>query len=235
MELHLRCLYTHDAQGRVSRQREPGGPRCPRFHLGRTRLGNLWRFRDDLPSDAIRQLARYAAKERPLDSEHTPPERIEPIRRVLRETCEIAREWSGPAYRFPDVIPEALDVSRVVAVRPGNAAVLARWFEGEIAQLALRQPCFAWVEEGHAVSLCHSARPRSVSGESDCLASEAGVETAISHRGLGHAPAVVFAWAGAVRSQGGLPLYSTSWSNRASLSVARNLDLILYGEDFHFT
>lgn len=235
MELHLRCLYTHDARGRISRQREPGGGRCPRFHLGRTRLGNLWRFRDDLPSEAIRRLARFAAKEGPLDAEHTPPERLEPMRRVLGETCKIAREWSGPAYHFPAVISEALDIGGVIAVRPGDEAVLARCFAAEIAQLALRQPCFARIEAGHAVSLCYSARPRAALGESDGLAAEAGVETAAGHRGRGYAPAVVSAWAGAVRSQGGLPLYSTAWCNRSSLAVARKLGLILYGEDLHLT
>ena len=42
------------------------------------------------------------------------------------------------------------------------------------------------------------------------------------------------AWAQAVRTQGGIPLYSTSWDNRASRAVAHNLGLSLYGEDLHW-
>jgi hypothetical protein len=34
---------------------------------------------------------------------------------------------------------------------------------------------------------------------------------------------------------GSLPLYSASWTNRASISVARKLGLVLYGEDVHWT
>jgi hypothetical protein len=44
---------------------------------------------------------------------------------------------------------------------------------------------------------------------------------------------VVAGWAAAVRAEGRLPLYGTSWANRASRGIARNLGLVLYGEDCH--
>jgi hypothetical protein len=63
---------------------------------------------------------------------------------------------------------------------------------------------------------------------------EAGVETAAASR-RGHAPAVVAAWAAAVRALGAEPLYSTSWQNSASRAVARKLGLVPCGRDLHIT
>jgi len=39
----------------------------------------------------------------------------------------------------------------------------------------------------------------------------------------------------ALREQGGEPLYSTSWDNKASVAVARKLGLVPYGEDIAFS
>jgi predicted GNAT family acetyltransferase len=62
---------------------------------------------------------------------------------------------------------------------------------------------------------------------------EGGVETLPSHRGRGLAAEVVAAWAAAVRADGRIPLYSTSFGNRASQAVARKPGLIRYGTDLH--
>ena len=85
-------------------------------------------------------------------------------------------------------------------------------------------PCYP-VEDGHAVSVCFCARKSNV-------AAEAGLETAIEFRGRGLAPRVVSAWALAVRETGRIPLYSTSWSNDASLAVARKLGLMAYASSW---
>jgi predicted GNAT family acetyltransferase len=91
--------------------------------------------------------------------------------------------------------------------------------------LPCRQPCLAIVDHGRLASLCYSARNTPV-------AAEAGVDTLEEFRGRGYAPAVVAAWARAVRREGRVPLYSTSWDNLASRSVARKLGLVMYGADF---
>jgi hypothetical protein len=63
-------------------------------------------------------------------------------------------------------------------------------------------------------------------------AAEAGVETATRFRGREFAPRVTAAWALAVRVLGRTPLYSTDWSNAASLAVARKLGLEAYAADW---
>jgi len=87
------------------------------------------------------------------------------------------------------------------------------------------QPCVAIVADGRLASLCFSSR-------NTPIAAEAGVNTLEEFRGRGYAPAVVAAWGQAVRAEGRIPLYSTSWDNLASRSVARKLGLVLYGADF---
>ena len=74
---------------------------------------------------------------------------------------------------------------------------------------------------GTRVSVCFCAR------RSDAAA-EAGLETAAKFRGRGLGPQVAATWALAVRASGRIPLYSASWANAASLSVARKLGLVAY-------
>jgi predicted GNAT family acetyltransferase len=78
------------------------------------------------------------------------------------------------------------------------------------------------IEDGYPVSICFCARRSDV-------AAEAGLETAKAYRGRGYARRVTTAWALAVRDTGRIPLYSTDWTNGASLAVARSLGLNEYG------
>jgi len=236
MERQIRCLFQHDGNGRIVRTRQPNRWPSPLFFLGRTPLGNLWRFRDDLEPAVIRELARLVGMEAPLQEGHPLPERIEAIRSVLRSAVEVVVEFRGPAFRFPEEIrvPEP-DGLPVVAVTPENQSLLEESFPGEIAELAVRQPFLAAVDGERAVSFCYPARPMEVQGCDSSQAAEAGVETLSAYRGRGLAPRVVAAWGRALRGQGGEPLYSTSWDNQASRAVARKLGLIPYGEDIAFS
>lgn len=238
MELHLRCLHHHDANDRLTGSRQPGRGASPLFHLGRTVLGNLWRFRDDLDPHAVRDLARLAGREPPLLRQGTrppPPERLEAMRRVLLRDRESLVLWRGPAYRFPERIAVPGTPLPLQAVTPGREHLLAGAFHDLEREIPGRQPCIAAVERGRAVSVCFSSRPLEASGSPRCAAAEAGVETLAHQRGRGLAPAVVAAWALAVRALGGEPMYSTSWDNRASRAVARKLGLVPYGEDLHLS
>ena len=88
-----------------------------------------------------------------------------------------------------------------------------------------RTPIVALVEEGYPTSVCFCAR------RSD-IAAEAGLETAVGFRGRGLGSRVAAAWALEVRASGRVPLYSTSWSNGASLAVARKLGLLAYASQW---
>ena len=236
MELHLRCLHHHDARGRIVRQRQRGGVRAPRFHLGRTRFGSLWRFRDDLDAECVRALARLAGREPPLPEspagEPPPPERLGAFRSRLGP----AVEWRGPAYRFPEAIPEPPTGGyELREIGPGDEGLLEGALADWASELADRAPCIAAMRDGRALSICASSRPLHVPGSPRSPVAEAGVETDAAARGRGLATAVVAHWALAVRARGGEPMYSTSWENRASRSVARKLSLVFYGEDLHFS
>src|SRR5258706_9525161 len=53
---HVEALFTHDKGERLRRVNEPGGAEAPRFFLGRTTTGNIWRFRFNLPEALAEQL-----------------------------------------------------------------------------------------------------------------------------------------------------------------------------------
>jgi hypothetical protein len=225
MRLHVCVLFTHDARSRLLRVNEPtGGGPAPRFFLGRTREGNLWRVRADLPETLIAELESLAADE-PVGELEQPPRHSEAYLRLLASHAPTTEPWTGPAYHFTRY-PQP--TRPVLAVTSANADVLRGGFEKLMADVAVEQPFVAIVEAGLAVSVCRSVR---VTPE----AHEAGLETLPEFRGRGLAAKVVAGWALAVRSRGALPIYSTSWRNTASRAVARKLGLIMSGIDFHAT
>lgn len=224
MAIQAATLFTHDENGRIRETNEPGPARAPRFFLGRTKGGNIWRFRDDLPADLICRLEALASSEPAGVNLREAPIHEEQFRDALRAHGEVRKGSAGPAYRFPEHIPCA---ARTVVIRRANAALLAEGFQWLISELTACQPCIAVVEQGAAVSVCWSSRfgPQ---------AAEAGLETLAGFRGRGYAASAAAGWAVAVRELGRLPLYSTSWENAASRGVARKLGLVLYGVDLSF-
>jgi len=249
MRLHVDVLFTSDPTGRLLRAREPNGARAPRFYLGRSPHGNLWRFRDDLSRAALRELSRLAGKERPLGLDLASPERLAAFRRVLAAAAAAGGggdllESRGLAYCFPEGAASLAtppgEKCRIVPLSEADrdARLLQGEFANMISQLSDRQPCFAVVAKSRAVSLCCSARTlwREASGAPPSLVgAEASVETLPEYRGRGFAPRVLSAWARAVGERGGLPLYSAAWDDVASQAVARRLGLVLYGEDLQWS
>jgi hypothetical protein len=271
--LSFRCdlLFTHDAKGRMLRARETDGAIAPRFYLGRGPLYNVWRFRADLPEALTAALARLVGKERALpvaagrlesDPPWPAPERMEAFRRLLREHGEIAHEYRGPAFRFPDVIQDAAapqapgELVRLAGTPQVDRALQSLWADSTDASVAQPGDSSRDLLDSPDLPDLRDLSDRSdPQPETDCfaivrggslvsacwtsrflpgIAAEAGVETRGLERGQGHAARVVSAWASAMRQAGVEPLYSTEWSNAASRAVARKLGLVPNGEDLHF-
>jgi hypothetical protein len=224
MAIHVQALFIHDVNSRLLFVNEPdGGGPAPRLFLGRTRTGNLWRFRADLPASLIGELEALCVDE-PAPAEFSAtPRHIEVYVRLLETHAPVLNLYMGPAYHFT----EYLEPSRpLLAITETNAEMLGGGFEKLIVELPAWQPFLALVEGERAVSVCRSVRITPA-------AHEAGVETLPDFRGRRYAKDVVAGWARAVRSLGATPLYSTSWENTASQAVAEKLRLASYGADFY--
>jgi len=225
MNIHVRVLFTHDAQARLLFVNEPDGAVAPAplLFLGRTRAGNVWRFRSGLPESLIQELGSLCADEPPVNTEFgESPRHAERYVRLLEKHAPVEKVSTGPAYYFPENIAPS---RQPVAVAEKDAGRLQGGFEELIAELHVWQPFVALIEAGRAVSVCRSVR---ITPE----AHEAGVETLPDFRGKGYAKDVAAEWARRVRAAGAIPLYSTSWENTASQAVARKLRLACYGADF---
>jgi RimJ/RimL family protein N-acetyltransferase len=224
LDLQIDALFTHDAAGRISFANELGGDRAPRFFFGRTREGNRWRVRDDLPAALVQQLNGLAADEPVHDDLRAEPRHLAAFRAALGTMHEVQSPYTGPAYRFPEVL-SALTTTTQLAYADLHLLGPMGWnINAEAAGFAARVPYLAIVADGAVVSVCFCAR---ITGR----AAEAGLETAAEYRGRGYGPAIVVAWAQAIRASGRIPLYSTSWDNLASQAVARKLGLVQYATD----
>jgi RimJ/RimL family protein N-acetyltransferase len=226
MAIHVQALFTHDAHSRLLFVNEPGGgDPAPRLFLGRTRAGNLWRFRADLPEILIEELEALCVDE-PVGKEfRSPPRHFAAYVRLLETHAPVHKLWMGPAYQFTAYFEPSRPL---LVITETNAERLLGGFEELVAELPAWQPFLALVEESRAVSVCRSVR---ITPD----AHEAGVETLPDFRGKGYATDVVAGWARVVQSLGAMPLYSTSWENTASQAVAKKLHLVPYGADFQVT
>jgi RimJ/RimL family protein N-acetyltransferase len=228
MRIHVRALFTHDDQSRILFVNEPDGASipAPRLFLGRTRTGNVWRVRADLPEELCAGLDALCADEPSVNDEFDePPRQIETFVRLLESHAPVQEISSGPAYRFTECwIP----AKPLLVVTENNQEMLQGGFEKLVEELPAWQPFIALVEQNQTVSVCRSVR---ITPE----AHEAGVETLPAFRGKGYAKEVTAEWARVVRATGAVALYSTSWENTASQAVARKLELKCYGTDFQIT
>lgn len=207
--LQLETLFILNDSGRIVSTREPIPSPGPRFSLIRGLTTCAWAVHADVPKDLARQVDHLARQERPLCNFHEAPLHEQRYLSLLGGAVE-----HGPAFTFPEL--PAAD-TRIVTVE--KVEQLERHFQGwKAEELPGCAPVVAILEGGDAVSVCFCARRTA-------RAAEAGLETAEHFRGRGLGPRVAAAWARAILASGLLPLYSTSWKNKASLSVARQLGL----------
>src|ERR1041385_6699333 len=225
MSIHVRALFTCNPDSRLLFINEPGiaTASAPRLFLGRTRTGNIWRFRADLSESLRQELDLLCADEPPVSTVFNEMARqAEMYKRLLEKHAPIKSVSNGPAYYFSEDIGPS---RQPVDVTEKDAMSLRLGFEELIEELADWQPFVALIVDVHAVSVCRSVR---ITPE----AHEAGVDTLPDFRGRGYAVDVAAAWASRVRARGAIPLHSTSWENDASQAVARKLHLVCYGADF---
>ncbi len=223
LRLRPAVLYRLDAAHRiVVCARLQMGPPPPHFCLCRTPHGNIWRLRADIPDALAAVLHECFADEPVIRAFGAPPRHYAHVRHLLQADARVRQEHRGPTFVFRTT-PSSPD--DVVPVPPNGASLVRDHFPWLALILARVQPCWAVIRDGVAVSICYSARnhPR---------AAEAGVETLPDFRCRGFATRVTAAWAAAVRRQGRIALYSTSWDNAASFAVARHLGAHMYGEDW---
>ena len=224
MRMHIDALYTHDAAGDLLSVNEPagGGAPAPRFYLGTTADGCVRRFRHDVTAALRAELA--ASDQAELADRAIPPSAAR-YERIIGRYAQVNKTWTGAVFTFPTQLPAVLETT---AIDASTTALLEASLPAWIPDVPTWQPMIVLVVDGRAVSICASVR---ITEE----AHEAGVDTAPSHRGRGYAAHVAVAWANAVRELGRIPLYSTSWTNKASQSVASKLSLVHFGNDLHIT
>jgi hypothetical protein len=226
MQLHTQALFTHNSELRLLFVNEPNGAPvpAPRLFLGRTGKGNIWRFRTDVSGDIVKELELLCAQESPIEPvSDKVPCHLDAFVRLLEKQSPIEKIWGGPAYQFTG--DEKPSKDRTVTVTSANVDILQNGFEDLMDDVSVEQPFVALTGGNRAVSVCRSVRVTP-------QVHEAGLETLPQFRGHGYAKEVTAEWARRVRSIGAIPLYSTSWDNKASQSVARKLNLKCYGTDF---
>lgn len=216
MKIQAETLYTMDNQKRLLSINEPDGGQAPALFIGITSVGQCSYYHHQLPFTLIEELGCDA--ELPLDVAKL-------IRRV--ETLKPVKSvWMGPAYTFPETCGEWNP--NVQLIESHRTFLLEEHFPDLIEHLHEKMPVAAYVIEDSAVAVCCSAR---VSQQG----AEASLYTAPHFRGQGYAAEAVKCWQYHVKESGRIPIYSTSWDNIASQTVARKLGLIQFGVDFSIT
>ncbi|MDF2649788.1 MAG: FR47-like family protein [Paenibacillus sp.] len=214
MSIQAEVLYIHDHAGRITTINEPTNQSAPRFFWGQTDAGSIIRFRSDTPDRLVHDILQFMGQ-----SDST--EQLANVIRALEKDRGIKGIWMGPAFAFQEIVKDYTDATLVTE---DNKYCLEPGFPSLLLELKFRGPCFMVTENNMAVSVCFSAR-------SSDRAAEAGVETLKDYRGKGYAIRVTSSWAQAIRRSRRIPLYSTSWDNYSSQSIAKRLRLHLYGTD----
>jgi RimJ/RimL family protein N-acetyltransferase len=227
-QMHVDALFVYNDNAAMVRvnEPEPSGT-APRFFMTRTIKGNIWRARYDLPDELTDILCNKLAPDEPISRPRNlplPPKYAARYKEALERYAPIAKVEVGPAFWLPEGdVPE-----QVVTITQENIGLVERYFGWLQQEPNDYAPVMAVVEDGAAVAVCFSSRLTAA-------VAEAGVNTEAAYRGRGYAPDVVRGWAAAVRASGRLPLYSTSWENKASKAVARKVGAMPYAMDFSIT
>ena len=224
-DLHLLTCFVLNDAGRIISTREFQFNDGPLFTIVRSAVSRAWAVRADVSPDIASELDLLAQEEPPTQNLMAAPIHADRYISLLRNQFDLSQlrmsKWSesdGPAFDFPELLVKPDDVVVINDERLLEHNFRG-WVPGEIDGGS--GPLLAIIQDNEPVSICFCARRSEI-------AAEAGVETAPAYRGKGFAARVTVAWACAIRNSGRMPLYSTSWTNNASLGVARKLKLRAY-------
>jgi len=225
IQIQANVLFVYNSHNRLLRLNElnPTHP-APQFFLSRCTSGNIWRVRHDLPATLKVELERLATNEPIIHELNQSPSFLGSYTELLEQHMPITSVGGGPSY----MLPEHLSSDNALLITSENIDLLKANFSWGLTEFDECSPFAVIVEDGKAVAACFTARSTS-------LAAEAGVFTIETHRKRGYALEAVRGWSNAVSARGKIPLYSTSWSNVASQSIAKKLGAIPYGATFDIT
>lgn len=218
MEIQTEVLFKIDHLKRITEINESTDLIAPFFFLGRTKEGNVIRFNKTFPDHHKIKIFEV------VNNNQNNIELGNLIMNVSK-LKQISKIWMGPAYVFPENFNMT---SNAIKITNDNKELLRMGFPNLIQHFEKRQPVYAIIQNGIAVSVCCSARKSS-------RGAEASVETLDSYQGCGYGTSSVIAWANEIRKAALYPLYSTAWDNFSSQTIAKKLNLYKYGVDLHIS
>ena len=220
---NVEARIVHDDDGRIVAINRWYGGDAPLFFLGRTNMGNIWRFRHDVPLELVVELTRYCKEETFTSDSQIGPLHREKYQQLFTELSGTVSVREGISYICGNDL--YLPNSTTVNINEATAHLLEGSMNDWLPDVPHTHPFIAIVKDGQAVCVCGSAR---ISDN----AHHAGVETVPEYRRRGYAAQAVLAWASAVRDLGANPLYAHSLDNIASQNVARRLGMKIIGTDY---
>lgn len=213
MRYHTDVLFKHNTDNRITVVNEPPFDIAPLIFIGATKDGRIVRYLNSLNAEIIEKIEQVIRKN---------PTNLAEVIKIISLDHTLNDISFGPTYVFPDFREKSS--IKAIKITYENKELLKSHFPYTFEDFDYKQPCFVIVEDNKVVSICCSARRTS-------KADEASVYTNEEYRGRGYGVDVTTAWAAEVKKQGRIALYSTSWDNFASQSLARKLNLIQYGTD----
>ncbi|MEH6938155.1 GNAT family N-acetyltransferase [Bacillus sp. JJ664] len=219
LECHVRVLYKHNEFNQITHINELPYDTAPMIYIGTSKDGKIVRYSNDLDGNLVNVLDQSIQSNSNME--------LAEIINILSKHKQLSSVWIGPAYVFPKLI-EQKSSTTVIQINDSNKELLKENFPYTYEEFEYKQPCYAIVQDDMAVSICCSARQTS-------MAAEASLYTLEEFRGKGFGLEVSNAWAMDIQSQGRIALYSTSWDNFSSQSIAKKLKLIQYGTDINFS
>ena len=223
MEIHIRALFPVNSENFIYPFEKFKHP-LPFMILGRTKKGNIFKLRLDLPVELSKVLTEYLSNEDVLETPESKPRFYKRYLAEIEKYYKIKNVWLGAAFKFPGI---RINQRNCEVLTGENFSLLKKSFPG-LDTFENIKPVVSKNEDGKYVSVCFSSRLTA-------FAAEAGVETLRNYRRRGYAAESVIMWESIIRGKNIIPLYSCSWDNKSSIALAAKLKLKLYGSTFHIS